>query len=141
MNMKLAPAFSAATAITMGAGNFTSTVRIEHARKAIARIFGSFPAIWESATSGQARNSNNARYAAASNTLVASLRIRLTIRLSDAGLRQRQTELLNPNHRPSPWPTEDAGSRARSSRLLGANTASYRRAARFVHVRAYSAHA
>ena len=66
---------------------------------------------------------------------------RLTIRLSDAGLRQRQTELLNPNHRPSPWPTEDAGSRARSSRLLGANTASSRRAARFVHVRAYSAHA
>ena len=68
-------------------------------------------------------------------------RIRLTIRLSDAGLRQRQTELLNPNHRPSPWPTEDAGSRARSSRLLGANTASYRRALRSAQLRAYSSDA
>ena len=65
----------------------------------------------------------------------------LTIRLSDAGLRQRQTELIYPNHRPPPWPTEDASSRARSSRLLGANTAKFRRAMRFVRLRAYSADA
>jgi hypothetical protein len=32
----------------------------------------------------------------------------LTTRLSDAGLRQRQTKALYPNHRSPPWPTEDA---------------------------------
>jgi hypothetical protein len=30
------------------------------------------------------------------------------MRLSDAGLRRRQTKLIYPNHRPSPWSTEDA---------------------------------
>ena len=44
---------------------------------------------------------------------------RLTMRLSDAGLRQRQTKALYPNHRPPPWPNEDAP-RDRSNRLLGA---------------------
>jgi hypothetical protein len=43
----------------------------------------------------------------------------LTIRLSDAGLRQRQTKALYLNHRLPPWPNEDA-TRDRSNRLLGA---------------------
>ena len=41
----------------------------------------------------------------------------LTMRLSDAGLRQRQTKTLYPNHRPPPWLIEDAP-RDRSNRLL-----------------------
>jgi hypothetical protein len=41
------------------------------------------------------------------------------MRLSDAGLRQRQTKALYPNHRLPPWLTEDAP-RDRSNRLLGA---------------------
>ena len=44
-------------------------------------------------------------------------RRRLTMRLSDAGLRQRRTKALYPNHRPSPWLIEDAP-RDRSNRLL-----------------------
>src|SRR5271154_4089698 len=40
------------------------------------------------------------------------------MRLSDAGLHQRQTEALYPNHRSSPWLTEDA-TRDRANRLLG----------------------
>src|ERR1700733_9105523 len=43
---------------------------------------------------------------------------RLTIRLSDAGLHQRQTKTLYPNHHPPPWLTEGAP-RDRSNRLLG----------------------
>jgi hypothetical protein len=39
------------------------------------------------------------------------------MRLSDAGLRQRQSKALYPNHRSPPWPTEDA-TRDRSNRLL-----------------------
>ena len=42
---------------------------------------------------------------------------RLTIRLSGAGLRQRRTKALYPDHRLPPWPTEDA-TRDRSNRLL-----------------------
>jgi hypothetical protein len=34
------------------------------------------------------------------------------MRLSDAGLRQRQTKALYPNHRLPPWPTEDAAPRS-----------------------------
>jgi hypothetical protein len=30
------------------------------------------------------------------------------MRLSDAGLRRRQTKARDPNHRPPPWPIEDA---------------------------------
>jgi hypothetical protein len=41
------------------------------------------------------------------------------MRLSDAGLRQRQTKALYPNNRRSPWLTEDA-TRDRSNRLLDA---------------------
>jgi hypothetical protein len=41
----------------------------------------------------------------------------LTMRLSDAGLRQRQTKLIYPNHRLPPWLTKDAA-RDRSNRLL-----------------------
>src|SRR5258708_5088786 len=37
---------------------------------------------------------------------------RLTIRLSDARLRRRQTELVYPNHRPTPWLIEDVASRS-----------------------------
>jgi hypothetical protein len=33
---------------------------------------------------------------------------RLMMRLSDAGLRQRQTKLSYAKHRPTPWLTEDA---------------------------------
>ena len=40
------------------------------------------------------------------------------MRLSDAGLRQRRTNLIYPDHRLPPWPTEDAP-RDRSNRLLG----------------------
>jgi hypothetical protein len=43
------------------------------------------------------------------------------MRLSDAGLRQRQTKALYLNHRLPPSLTEDA-TRDRSNRLLGANT-------------------
>jgi hypothetical protein len=39
------------------------------------------------------------------------------MRLSDAGLRQRPTKLLYPNHRLPPWLSEDAP-RDRSNRLL-----------------------
>ena len=39
------------------------------------------------------------------------------MRLSDAGLRQRRTKVLYPNHRLPPWLTEDAP-RDRSNRLL-----------------------
>jgi hypothetical protein len=42
----------------------------------------------------------------------------LTMRLSDAGLHQRQTRALYRNHQSPPWLTEDA-TRDRSSRLLG----------------------
>ena len=42
---------------------------------------------------------------------------RLTMRLSDAGLRQRPTKLIYPDHRPSPWLTEVVP-RDRSNRLL-----------------------
>ena len=34
------------------------------------------------------------------------------MRLSDAGLRQRQTKALYPNHRPPPWLNEDAAPRS-----------------------------
>jgi hypothetical protein len=34
------------------------------------------------------------------------------MRLSDAGLRQRQTKALYPNHRLPPWLTEDAAPRS-----------------------------
>jgi hypothetical protein len=44
---------------------------------------------------------------------------RLTMRLSDAGLRCRQTKLIDPDHRLPPWLTEDA-TRDRSNRLLDA---------------------
>jgi hypothetical protein len=46
-------------------------------------------------------------------------RLGLTMRLSDAGMRQRQTELIYFNHRLPPWHTEDAA-RDRSNRLLDA---------------------
>lgn len=39
----------------------------------------------------------------------------LTMRLSDAGVRQRRTKLIYTNHRLPPWPTEDAFTRDRSS--------------------------
>ena len=42
----------------------------------------------------------------------------LTIRLSDAGLLCRRTNLIYADHRLPPWPTEDAA-RDRSNRLLG----------------------
>ncbi len=44
---------------------------------------------------------------------------RLTMRLSDAGLRQRRTKAVYPDHRSSPWPIEYAA-RDRSNRLLDA---------------------
>src|SRR5579863_3226690 len=40
------------------------------------------------------------------------IRRRLTMRLSDAGLRQRQTKALYLNHRLPPWPTEDTAPRS-----------------------------
>jgi hypothetical protein len=43
---------------------------------------------------------------------------RLTMRLSDAGLRQPETKAVYPNHRSPPSPNEDA-TRDRSNRLLG----------------------
>jgi hypothetical protein len=45
------------------------------------------------------------------------MRRRLTMRLSDAGLRRRQTKALYLNHRLPPWLNEDA-TRDRSNRLL-----------------------
>jgi len=38
--------------------------------------------------------------------------VHLTMRLSDAGLHQRQTKALYPNHRLPPWLTEDAAPRS-----------------------------
>jgi hypothetical protein len=35
-----------------------------------------------------------------------ALTSRITIRLSDAGMRRRQTKLIYPDHRPFPWLTE-----------------------------------
>jgi hypothetical protein len=46
--------------------------------------------------------------------------MRLTMRLSDAGLRRRPTKLIYPNHQLPPWLTEDA-TRDRSNRLLVVN--------------------
>ena len=43
------------------------------------------------------------------------------MRLSDAGLRQRPTKLLYPNHRPAPFLTEATTTRDRSNRLLDAD--------------------
>jgi len=43
------------------------------------------------------------------------------MRLSDAGVHQRQTNALDLNHRPPPWPNEDA-TRDRSNRLLDDTT-------------------
>jgi hypothetical protein len=42
------------------------------------------------------------------------------MKLSDAGLRRRQTKLIYPNHRPTPWLTKDA-TRNRSNQT-GART-------------------
>ena len=44
------------------------------------------------------------------------------MRLSDAGLRRRQTKVLYPNHRFPPWLTEAATTRDRSNRLLAVTT-------------------
>jgi hypothetical protein len=49
--------------------------------------------------------------------LVPRFALHLTMRLSDAGLHQRQTRALYPNHRLPPWLTEDK-TRDRSDRLL-----------------------
>jgi hypothetical protein len=54
------------------------------------------------------------------------------MRLSDAGLRQRPTKLIYPDHRPSPWLTEDDASRSlepivRRSRWFKAIARLYRR--------------
>jgi hypothetical protein len=38
--------------------------------------------------------------------------LRLTMRLSDAGMRRRPTKLLYPNHRPPTWLNEDASTRS-----------------------------
>ena len=46
----------------------------------------------------------------------------ITMRLSDARLRRRQTKPVYPNHRPPPWLTEVASPRDRSNRLLGGCT-------------------
>jgi hypothetical protein len=51
------------------------------------------------------------------NVAVATFCMGLTIRLSDAGLRYRQTKLLYPDHRLPPWLACDA-TRDRSNRLL-----------------------
>jgi hypothetical protein len=37
---------------------------------------------------------------------------RLTMRLSDAGMRRPKTKLIYYNHKPSPWLTEDAPPRS-----------------------------
>src|SRR5580658_5935969 len=48
----------------------------------------------------------------ASQRLVPRFALHLTMRLSDAGLHQRQTKALYPNHRLPPWLTEDAAPRS-----------------------------
>jgi hypothetical protein len=47
------------------------------------------------------------------------------MRLSDAGLRRRQTNLIYPDHRLPPWPNETRP-RDRSNRLLGAGASDTR---------------
>jgi hypothetical protein len=54
-----------------------------------------------------------------SSNIVGAMNGDLTLRLSDAGLRRRQTKLIYPDHRSTPWLTEDA-TRDRSNRLLDA---------------------
>ena len=54
------------------------------------------------------------------------------MRLSDAGLRQRQTKAVNPDHRLPPWLTEDAAS-DRSNRLLGGDATPTTTLARLYH--------
>jgi hypothetical protein len=46
------------------------------------------------------------------------------MRLSDAGLRRRQTNVLYPNHRLPPWPIEDAAARSLERIVRFHNTAS-----------------
>ena len=43
---------------------------------------------------------------------------RITIRLRDAGLRQRQTKMLYPDHRLPPWLNDAAATRDRSNQLI-----------------------
>ncbi len=47
--------------------------------------------------------------------------MRLTMRLSDAGLRRHKSKLIYLNHRPAPWLNED-DTRDRSNRLLDGDT-------------------
>jgi hypothetical protein len=47
-----------------------------------------------------------------------SIKVDLTMRLSDARSRRRRTKALYPNHRLPPWLNEDE-TRDRSNRLLG----------------------
>jgi hypothetical protein len=54
----------------------------------------------------------------------------LTMRLSDAGLRLRQTKLIYPDHRPSPWLTE--ASAPRSLQPIVRRLAKYRDGARLL---------
>jgi hypothetical protein len=53
------------------------------------------------------------------------------MRLSDAGLRQRQTKLIYLNHRSSLWLNEDV-TRDRSNRLLDSRATAYRKTAQHV---------
>jgi hypothetical protein len=49
-----------------------------------------------------------AKFIAAADKKDATHNCCLTVRLSDAGLRRRQAKLIYPDHRPTPWLTEDA---------------------------------
>jgi hypothetical protein len=59
-------------------------------------------------------DANRRAFLAVSDTIES----RPTMRLSDAGMRSQQPELIYPNHRLPPWPTEDTSPRDRSNRLL-----------------------
>jgi len=64
---------------------------------------------------------------------------RLTMRLSDAGLRRPKTKLIYPNHRPPPWPNEDATPRSLEPIVRRPHTLTLVRAITLAHLPAYTA--
>ncbi len=84
------------------------------------------PTKWASSGGAEASNTRFSLLARRPNTTSESSphSCRLTMRLSDAGVRCRPTKPIYPNHSTAPWPTDDA-TRDRSSRLLDARPGSF----------------
>src|SRR3974390_3529441 len=67
------------------------------------------PRCWKAAIEGSI---NSSAAGESKNPFIQSIKANLTTRLSDAGMRQRQTKLLYPNHRSPPWLPEAATPRS-----------------------------